>query len=176
MASVGLMLATYASGTTIRSIWKIRQELALAMPNVNPGHIMALAGIFASLLAFGLGVIIGKHFQEKKENVNSKSSANATETEIEWLLPLEAAERFAPADKVKEWKDSPQYLEEALRKGILIARGTPHYGTAGDEAKIIDRAEWQSLKLVGHSAVSSSMHSYDNLSITKTINNITKEK
>jgi len=101
-----------------------------------------------------------------------------------WLLPRQAVEQFAPPDLVQGWRTDPsvgsfayQQIAENLRsqllEGRLIARGTPHYGTAQDDSPVvISPAQWQSLRLAGadFSVAASSvgpMQSYDNLEIGK---------
>ena len=91
----------------------------------------------------------------------------------EWLLPTQAAERFAPPDLVEVWRADPAtHLHRLLLSGGLIARGTPHYGGAGSVAVLIGRGEWQTLRLAGanFSSAGSSVgpaNSYDNIEISK---------
>jgi hypothetical protein len=86
-------------------------------------------------------------------------------TSLVWMLPISAAEKFASADE-----SDPARLRELLLSGALVARGTPHYGNAGDSPVTIPTAEWQSLLIADRnlsSAVSNQgpSHSYDNLEI-----------
>jgi len=101
-----------------------------------------------------------------------------TEKTEEWLLPKEAAERFAPSDLVTAWKSDGNYppivdyLHAELLAGRLIARGTPHRVEVGTDYVVIQRGQWQSLKLHGpeFSSAGSSigpMHSYNNLEIKR---------
>jgi hypothetical protein len=103
--------------------------------------------------------------------IPGKSHSVAEEADSEkWLLPHEAAERFAPDGEAQIWKEDPRYLHAELLAGGLVGRGRPHYGSAGDPPAVINRSEWQTLRLAGRGfcAAASSVgpaHSYDNVEI-----------
>jgi hypothetical protein len=82
-----------------------------------------------------------------------------------WMLPKAAAEKFVPPDK-----NPAESLRELLLSGVLVGRGVPHYGSAGDPAVQIAAAEWQSLTLAGRDFSSATSkqgpaHSYDNVEL-----------
>lgn len=121
---------------------------------------MGAAGI---LLIAGavIGAIAYSNVSETEQPLNTSKSSLS----LVWMLPNAAIEKFVPPNT-----SAPEKLRELLLSGALVARGTPHYGVAGDKAILIPLAEWQSLKIAGqdfNSAASAQgpAHSYDNLEI-----------
>lgn len=134
-----------------------RHPLKWFAQNLEPRHLLIVG--LTGVVVFAAIALAGVIWQGRDRATSQPARS------LVWMLPKAAAEKFVPSDR-----DAAPSLRELLLAGILTARGTPHYGKAGDPAVPIPAAEWQSLLLAGQdfsSAVSKQgpAHSYDNIEL-----------
>lgn len=151
-------MAAYAI-TLVMVVWAAvswhRRQRAAKKLGMASWQFISLCLVLAALGVGGAGYGFGLHF----------AKPNPQTPAIIWMLPKAATEKFVPSDR-----DAAGSLRELLLAGVLIARGTPHYGKAGDSAVSIPAAEWQSLTIAGQDFSSATSkqgpaHSYDNLEL-----------
>jgi hypothetical protein len=161
------------------------KQLMQLLTRLSLGAIGLLMGLIIAVFGFGYGV--GIHSLDKGPEVEEWLSSNDA---VEKLVPSKVR-LFVPPEVQKWHNDHPnypetntaseythtqiiKYLQQQLHTGKLIARGTPHYATAGEDNKpiVINSAQWESLSIAGQDfsdapSRQGPSHAYDNLEIGK---------
>jgi hypothetical protein len=166
--------------------WRAKRK-HLGLPLMEPSHLILFGGIGTFLCAgVMLAGILWQQFWPP--------SSTKQDSEVVWLIPMEAIARFADPTLVKQWRIDPnkplpenlpeiaskltENIQNQLLNGQLVARGLPHYRTAQETQPIlINAAQWQTLTLRGKSFSDASdgnpTHAYESLEISKPANSST---